>query len=59
MSVARIAFHLGVCLRRGGRRDEAEAILTGCARTLGAELGADHEEVKTANSVLDMCAATE
>lgn len=59
MSVARIALHLGVCLGRAGRRQEAEKVLAGCVRTLRAGLGADHEEAAKAREMLDMFAATE
>eukprot|EP00752_Nemacystus_decipiens_P004141 g3790.t1 len=59
VSVARIALRLGVCLGRAGRREDAEKVLTGCVRTLGARLGTDHEEVAEAQETLDMFAATE
>lgn len=59
VSVARVAFHLGVCLRRAGRRQEAERVLSGCVETLKDKLGEDNEEVATAQEVLDACAATE
>ncbi|CAM9293550.1 unnamed protein product [Ectocarpus sp. 8 AP-2014] len=57
--VARIAFQHGVCLRRSGRREEAERVLSECVKTLEARLGAVHEEVAAAKSMLDLCAATE
>lgn len=59
VSVARIAFQHGVCLRRSGRREEAERVLDECVKTLKARLGAGHEEVAAAKSMLDLCAATE
>lgn len=59
MSVARVALHLGVCLGRAGRREDAEKILSRCARTLQDRLGADHEEVAHAHEMLDVFAATE
>ncbi|CAN0534706.1 unnamed protein product, partial [Ectocarpus sp. 12 AP-2014] len=59
VSVARIAFQHGVCLRRSGRREEAERVLGECVKTLEARLGAGHEEVAAAKSMLDSCAATE
>lgn len=59
ISVARIVFHLGVCVRQGGRREEAEGILKRAHKALKAKLGPDSDEVARANDMLGTCEPTE
>ena len=39
--------------------EEAKSMLMGCVETLKAKLGTDHDEVKGAEDMLDMCTLTE